>query len=412
MSLERPPGAGVKAAVIGTGFIGTVHCEAVRRAGAQLVGILASTPARSRQAAERLGTRAFDSIEDLLASDADIVHVASPNALHAGHSLEALRAGKHVVCEKPMAVGYDQALTMHTAAAEAGLIAALCYNQRFYPQIHQARELVAQGRIGKPHLVHGHYLQDWLLLDTDWNWRLDTSVSGPLRAVADIGSHWLDAAQFVTGSDVVAVFAELQTLHPQRRRPNTTQVTFSTKNSGDTSTVAVTSEDSALILLRFADSSRGCLVVSQVAAGHKNQMDLEVNGSTGSLQWNSQTPDRLVLGRRHGGNVVNLRDPASLHESAATITFYPSGHVEGFAETFRGLFERVYADVASGHPCAEPAYPTFSDGLRALAVEEAVLRSDQTGQWQAVTGQSDEASAPVPPVDLLNECQDHGRTWG
>ena len=394
MSMATPSMVGVKAAVIGTGFIGTVHSEAVRRVGAELSGVLSSGRDSTAAAAKRLGTRPFGSLDELLSSDVDVVHVASPNALHSSHSLAALKAGKHVICEKPMAVGLEEAEDMQKAATESGLVAALCYNQRFYPQLHQAAELVATGGIGEPHLIHGRYLQDWLLLKTDWNWRLDPALAGPLRAVADIGSHWLDAAQFILGSPIVEVYAELHTLHMERLRPTAGGTTFSSASRGGANLVSVTSDDSASILLHFANGCRGSVLISQVAAGHKNLMDLEVDGTRASLQWNSQEPDVLVHGRRDHGNIVTLREPATLLPGAQAVTFYPGGHVEGFGETFRGLFERVYTDVVGGGPSPTPAYPTFADGRQALAIEAAISRSSASGRWAPVPVTTPELGVP------------------
>jgi len=398
MTVRATPRGRVKAAVIGAGFIGTVHSEAIRRVGADLCGVLASGAESTARAARRLGTRPFGSMEELLCSDVDVVHVASPNGLHSSHALAALQAGKHVICEKPMAVTLDEAEAMHEAATRSGLVAALCYNQRFYPQVHQVAEVIANGGIGTPHLVHGRYLQDWLLLATDWNWRLDPALGGPLRAVADIGSHWLDAAQFVVGSPIVEVFAELHILHHHRERPPSNPATFTATTPSGGSMSPVTSEDSAVILLHFANGCRGSLLVSQVSAGHKNLMDLEVDGTNGSLRWNSQEPDVLVHGSRTDGNTLTFRDPATLEPSAKAITFYPGGHIEGFGETFRGLFERVYADVASGRRPTRPAYPTFADGVRSLAIEAAVLQSHTSGRWTPVAQGSPVRERTVEPT--------------
>lgn len=374
----------IKAGVVGTGFIGTVHAEAIRRTGAQLVGVVASNPESGERAAARMGTQAFASLDDLLAVDVDVVHVTSPNAFHADQAIACLRAGKHVVCEKPLATTLDEAIAMKQVADETGLVNALNFNIRFYPQIHEARARVAAGDVGKPILVHGHYIQDWLLYDTDWNWRLETAAGGETRAISDIGSHWLDAMTFVTGEPITQVSAELHTVHPVRRRPAGEVVTFTKTEADELIEVDVTSDDIALVHLRFANGARGSVVVSQVSAGRKNLLEWEVDGTAGSLAWNSERPDELWLGHRDEPNGTYFRNPGSLSEAAAAITFYPGGHVEGFGETFRGLFERVYADIRAGRPSEKPAYPDFADGVTGLKVEEAIRRSAASGNWENV----------------------------
>lgn len=375
----------ITAAVCGTGFIGTVHAEGIRRAGGRVLGVLGSTPASTARAADRLDTDAFASFDAVLASDADVVHIATPNVLHAEQALAALAAGKHVVCEKPLTTDVADARRLVAAAQASGLVHATCFNFRFYPLVHEARARVAAGDAGDVHLVTGSYLQDWLLYDTDWNWRLDDAVGGATRAVADIGSHWFDLAQFVTGQPITRLFADLQTVHRTRRRPGGEVETF-TRTTGPRREVAVSTDDAASVLLRFANGAHGSMTASQVSPGQKNNLSIEVDGGAGSLAWSSVTPDQLWLGHRDRPNESLFRDPGALHPSAAAITFYPIGHVEGFAESFRGLLERVYADVASGGPRPDPAYPTFADGLRGMAIDDAVRRSAAAGTWIDVEG--------------------------
>lgn len=378
-------GGPVKAAVIGTGFIGLVHAEAVRRAGGHLAGVLGSAPERAAAPADRLGVPAYRDMTELLDSDVDVVHIATPNHLHAEQAAAVLEAGKHVVCEKPLTTNLADARRLRSVAEERGLVNALCFNLRFYPLIHHARSMVAADAIGAPRLVTGSYLQDWLLYETDWNWRVETALAGQTRAVADIGSHWLDATSWVIGEPIEAVYAQLHTFVPTRIKPSGSRETFSAgagAGTGPTGTpVSIDTDDAAQVLLRYAGGARGAMTVSQVSAGRKNSMSFEVDGSTAALSWASQNPDELWIGHRDRPNEVHHRDPVTLSETAAEITFYPGGHVEGFGETFRGLFERVYQDVATGSPSAEPAYPTFTDGLRALAVEEAIRISAAQDRW-------------------------------
>jgi predicted dehydrogenase len=331
--------------------------------------------------------RVYDDLEELCADDTvDAVHVTSPNHLHFPQVRALIAAGKHVVCEKPLALSAEDGAVMLADAARAGVVHAVCFNIRFNPVVHHARAMVREGQIGTPRLVHGSYLQDWLLLDTDWNWRLDPAASGRLRAVADIGSHWLDLVSFVTGAQVSEVFADLTTFLPVRRRPTDSVQTFTADRIGEVprEDVAVASEDAAGILLRFDDGARGVLTVSQVSAGRKNALSFEVSGSTSGLAWNSEDPERLWIGHRGAFNELLLRDATLMSPEAGSITHYPGGHAEGFAESFLGLVETVYAAIADGRQPQHPAFPTFADGLEGLHLEDAVLASHESGRWAPV----------------------------
>jgi predicted dehydrogenase len=375
----------VRAAVIGTGFIAALHIDALRRVGVQVAGVLT----RDAEAARASGhyPRVYGDLDELCADDGvDVVHVTSPNALHFPQVSALVAAGKHVVCEKPLALTAEDGAVMLEAAERAGVVHAVCFNIRFNPVVHHARSMVRDGQVGAPRLVHGSYLQDWLLLDTDWNWRLDPAASGRLRAVADIGSHWLDLVSFVTGARITEVFADLHTFLPVRRRPTGSVETFTADRLGEVEReeVQVSSEDAASILLRFDNGARGVLTVSQVSAGRKNALSFEVSGSTAGLAWNSEDPERLWIGRRGGFNELLLRDATLMSADAQRITHYPGGHAEGFAESFLGLVETVYAAVLDGRQPADPDFPTFADGVEGLHLEDAVLASNDTGRWAPV----------------------------
>jgi predicted dehydrogenase len=377
--------ADVRAAVIGTGFIAGLHIDALRRIGVQVAGVLTRDAASSRAGGRY--ERVYEDLDELCAdAGIDVVHVTSPNALHFPQVRALVAAGKHVVCEKPLALTAEDGAVMLAEAERAGVVHAVCFNIRFNPVVHHARSMVRDGEIGVPRLVHGSYLQDWLLLDTDWNWRLDPAASGRLRAVADIGSHWLDLVSFVTGARVTEVLADLHTFVPKRRRPTGSVETFTADSIGDVEReeVEVASEDAAGILLRFDNGVRGVLTVSQVSAGRKNALSFEVSGSSAGLAWNSEDPERLWVGRRGALNELLLRDATLMSPDARRITHYPGGHAEGFAESFLGLVETVYAAVLEGRQPAEPDFPTFADGLEGLHIEDAVLASHESGRWVPV----------------------------
>jgi predicted dehydrogenase len=377
----------IKAGVVGVGFIGVAHVEALRRLGVDVVGVVGSSPERARAKAEAANLpKVFDNVEAMAADpDIDVIHVASPNHAHADQVRIVLDGGKHVVCEKPLGLSSEETADLVGRAAASGLINAVCFNIRFYPNCHQAMSMVAGGDLGEPRLITGGYLQDWLLLDTDWNWRLEPEKAGELRAVADIGSHWLDLARFITGAKVTEVMADLHTLVPVRRHPAGPVETFAAA-SADEELIeeAMTSDDAAGVLLRFDNGARGVVTISQVSAGRKNSVSIEVDGSDSALSWYSETPDHLWVGHRGRANEILQRDPSLASPDAARVIGYPGGHVEGYPDTFRALFAEVYADVMTGGPSATPRYPTFADGHDALLVTEAISRSSQEQRWVTV----------------------------
>jgi predicted dehydrogenase len=373
----------IGAAVIGTGFIGTVHVEALRKIGVQVRGVLGSTPERSAARADALGVRhAYASLDEILADPSvDVVHVTSPNHLHVPQASAILTAGRHVVCEKPLAMTARESAALTAQAAASGLVNAVNFNIRFYPLHQHVREIVAAGDLGDVRLVTGHYFQDWLLHDTDWNWRLDPDQGGALRAVGDIGSHWLDLMAFVTGQPIVSVMADLATFVTARQEPTRPVETFSTERSGDTVTRPMGTEDTAMILLRFANGARGSVAVSQISAGRKNSLQWEIDGSEAAAAWDAETPDHLWIGHRDQPNELLLRNPALMGAAGRTAAALPGGHVEGFGDTFAALFRAIYADIAIGRPNADPPYATFAAGHDEMLVNDAIAESARLGRW-------------------------------
>jgi predicted dehydrogenase len=373
----------VRAGVVGTGFIGTVHVEALRRLGVEVVGVVGSSPERAR--AKALAP-VVEGYEQLLADDrVDVVHLTTPNHLHYPQVKQALEAGKHTVCEKPLAMTSEQSAELVELARQSGLVHCTNFNIRFYPQVRQARALVAEGALGTVWNVHGGYLQDWLQLPTDWNWRLEPEKGGTLRAVADIGSHWLDLVQFVTGTRIESLLADLATAIPVRQRPAGEVETFAGADDVEREAAEMTTEDVAHILLRFENGTRGSLVVSQVSAGRRNSLRFEVDGSKGAVAWDSERHEELWLGHRGRPNELLLRDPALLAPEARSGTRLPAGHAEGFAETFKELYRTVYTAAAAGEPPDEPDYPTFVDGHWENVLGDAVALSNRERRWVEVT---------------------------
>jgi predicted dehydrogenase len=373
----------LRAGVVGTGFIGVVHVEALRRLGVEVVGVVGSSPERARA---KVLAPVYDTYEELLADErVDVVHLTTPNHLHHAQVKRALEAGKHVVCEKPLAMTSEQSAELVELAERSGLVHCTNFNIRFYPQVQHARAHLHSGAIGSVWSVHGGYLQDWLLLPTDWNWRLEPEKGGELRAVGDIGSHWLDLLQFVTGMRVESLLADLATTIPVRRRPTGEVETFAAAADVEREDTAMSTEDLAHILLRFEGGARGSLVVSQVSAGRKNSLRFEVDGSKGALAWDSERHEELWLGHRGKANELLLRDPAAFAPEASGRTHLPAGHAEGFGETFKELYRAVYTAVAEGAPPDEPDYPTFVDGHWENVLGDAVARSNRERRWVEVT---------------------------
>ncbi|HSO29836.1 MAG TPA: Gfo/Idh/MocA family oxidoreductase [Candidatus Sulfomarinibacteraceae bacterium] len=369
--------------MIGTGFIGTVHVEALRRIGVDVRGVLGSSPERTRARADSLGVRhAYPGLDELLADPrVDVVHVTSPNDLHLPQARAALAAGKHVVCEKPLAMTALESSELVALAAETGRVNATNFNIRYYPLNQHVRDLVAAGGLGEVRLVTGRYFQDWLLYESDWNWRLQPERGGALRAVGDIGSHWLDLMTFVTGQRVRSVMADLSTFIPTRHEPTGPVETFSTERPSDTAPRRIATEDAAMILLRFDGGARGAVGISQISPGRKNSLQYEIDGSASAWAWDSEQPDQAWIGHRDRPNEILIRNPALMNSGGRAAAALPGGHVEGFFDTFCAHFRAVYADVGAGRPASRPAYPTFADGHDEMLVNDAIARSAGEGRW-------------------------------
>ncbi len=377
----------IGAAVIGTGFIGTVHVQMLRRLGVQVRGVLGSSPERGKLRATEIGIpRAFVSLDELLADDSvDAVHVTSPNHAHFDQVNAILDAGKHVICEKPLAMDSRQSAQMVEKARNSGKLAAVCYNIRFYPLNQQARGMIEAGDLGDVRFITGHYHQDWLAEPTDWNWRLEAEMGGALRSVGDIGTHWVDLTSFISGLRAQSVMAELATFLPERRRPTGPVETFS-QGAGETEAVAVDTDDAAMILIRYANGARGVMSTSQINRGCKNSLKWDIAGSRASAAWNSETPDHLRIGHRNGPNQTLMRDFTLMNEHGVAAASLPPGHVEGFADSFFGFFRAVYSDMARGGSKAGSMWASFEDGHYEMCFCDAVLKSSREGRWVDLDG--------------------------
>lgn len=355
--------SGYRAGIIGTGFMGRVHTRAIRSAGGTVIGAVGSTPAKGGEFTAEIGAvRGFDTAEAMFADpEVDVVHICTPNHLHEALATAAIAAGKHVVCEKPLSVDADSAASMARAAADAGLVATVPFVNRFHPLMREARHLINEGAIGRLTLAHGSYLQDWLLLPEDDNWRVQARLGGPLRAFGDIGSHWCDLLEFVTGDRIRRVNAQLSTVHSDRTGP-------------------VDTEDIATVQFGTESGAIGIAVISQVSAGRKNRMLLELSGTDATLSFDQEQPEVLWLGRRDRSSLL-VRDPEVMGPEATRLSRVPAGHAQGYQDCFNAFVADTAAAVAGAVP---DGLPDFAAGARAAVLAEAVLSSARTGNWVEV----------------------------
>lgn len=375
-------------AVVGTGFIGPVHVEGLRRAGLNVVGILGSTMEKSQAAAQSLGIpKPYHDLDEVLSdSNVQSVHITTPNRFHFDQASQVIHAGRHVMCEKPLAMDSKESAELVRLAAQSGVVAGVNYNVRYYPLCREAAERRRTGQLGRIFHVAGSYVQDWLFHPTDFNWRVLAADGGQLRAVADIGTHWLDLIRHITGLEVAEVCADLQTVYPERQRPTGGVETFSSKLAAPSATqpVGIDTDDYGCVMLRFENGARGVVWVSQVTAGRKNCLRFEIAASKQALAWNSESPNDLWIGHRDQSNETLIRDPGLLSPGARAIANYPGGHNEGFPDTFKQCFREFYAYITAGDFAAPRPFPTFTDGHREILMCEAILASHHKRGWVGV----------------------------
>ena len=379
----------IKVGVIGTGFIGPAHVEALRRLNMIDVIALADIDDEVAQSkAAMLGVeQAYGDYKELLKNaDIQAVHICTPNYLHYDMVKKALMAGKHVVCEKPLAVSVKEAEELVELAEQKGLVNAVHFNVRYYPLMRQVKMMVKNGDVGEIFAIHGSYLQDWLFFPTDYNWRLEPSLSGQSRAVADIGSHWMDLIEYISGLKIAEVFADFATFHKTRKKPLKPVETYAGKvlQPEDYADISINTEDYATVLFKFENDARGVMTVNQVAAGRKNRIYFEVDGSKEAIAWESENPNHIWIGKRDGNNEVLMRDPSLVYPETRDLISFPGGHNEGFPDTSKQMFREIYAYMTSDDKASEPPFPTFKDGLRELVLCEKIMESHEKGRWVTI----------------------------
>lgn len=381
----------ITAGIIGIGFIGRGHVEALRRLGYIDIAIACrgGEEEAKAKADELCIDKYFGSYDELIADpDIDVIHICTPNSQHYEQAKAALVAGKHVFCEKPLTVTAEQAKDLVQIAQEKNLVAAVHFNKRFYPLIYQAKAMFESGEIGEVLAINGSYNQDWLLYETDYNWIVESKYSGHSRVVDDLGSHWFDLTKFITGVRISKVFADYATFFPTRKKPLKPVETFAGKmdNPEGVSDVEVTTEDYAGVLLRYDNGARGSFTTSQSLAGRKNRCYFEIFGTKRSLFWDEEKPNELWVGSREEGNMLIMKDPSLLDESAVEFSSYPGGHNEGFNDTSKQFFGKFYGYILNdGKGKGEKeSFPTFEDGYRQALICEKIFESQQKEKWVAV----------------------------
>jgi predicted dehydrogenase len=371
----------LKVAIFGIGFMGRVHTEALRRLGnVEVVGVAGRTAAAAQKFADAMAIeRATGNYQDLLADpELNAIHICTPNELHFPMAQAAMQAGKHVLCEKPLASTIAEANAMLALAKEKGLAHCTLYNVRAYPQVQNMRRMREAGELGDVQVVQGTYSQDWLLYDTDWNWRIE---SGPSRTFADIGTHWCDLAEHITGRQITSLCADLTTFLDTRKKPKGSVETFTGKTlqPSEYDEVAIRTEDFGAMIFAMGEKTKGSLTVSQVSVGRKNRLFIEIFGTKASVAWNAECPDELWIGHRNSPNQIVVKDPSLLTSGATSWADLPGGHSEGYDDTFKQIFRRFYRRVAD--ETAPIEYPTFEDGIRQMRVLDAVLESSRKRAW-------------------------------
>jgi predicted dehydrogenase len=374
-----------RAGVIGTGFIGVAHVEALRRLGNVEVAAIANLVDAKEKAAMMNIPNWFDNYQEMINTiELDVVHICTPNNTHYEIAMYAMTKGLHVICEKPFTTTVKEAEELLRFAKEKGVVHAVNFHNRFNPMIYQLKKMVEGGEFGHVFSIHGGYIQDWLLYDTDYNWRIRSEESGKTRAVADIGSHWIDTVENVSGLTVIDVFAEFVTVHKKRKKLLQSVETFSTEEfkPEDYEEVPIDTEDIAYLMFRFNNGAKGNAVISQMVAGRKNKISILLSGTKQSAEWDSENSNEMLLGRRDGFNQVVVKDPGVLHKDTRTIVSYPGGHVEGFPDTFKQCFTQIYRSIEDSTSLKD--YATFEDGLKGMILCEKIFESAYKGQWITV----------------------------
>jgi predicted dehydrogenase len=377
----------INAGIIGTGYIGPAHIEALRRLGnVEVLAVAEANQELADQKARQLSiNKAYGDYHDMINDpEIDVIHNCTPNFMHYKVNCEILEAGKHVISEKPLATTSEESGKLVKLAAEKGLVNAVNFNYRYYPLVQQAAAMVKNGELGNVFAVQGCYMQDWLLYDTDWSWRLDPKMAGTSRVMGDIGSHWFDLIQFVTGKRITEVFSDLLTLHEYRKKPTVAVETFAGKEltPDQYEKVKIESEGYGHVLVRFDDGTKGMACISQVSAGRKNHIVFELEGTKKAIWWDHERPNELMTGNRNVPNQLMFKDAVQMDDDIKDYAHYPAGHNEGYPTCVKNFCRNVYRHIADRSRKID--FATFADGHNADVIVEAVMKSHKTQRWEQV----------------------------
>lgn len=385
----------IQVGIVGMGYIGESHIEAVRRIGLCELAAVADTDAGlARKKAEAYGiAKCYETVEELLADpEIQAVHNCTPNHLHLEINRKIIESGKHLFSEKPLAVNYAQAAELRELGGRhPEVVAAVNFNYRMNPLVQEMRRRVERGELGDIRLASGCYLQDWLIYDTDYNWRMEPEVGGASRAIADIGSHWMDAFQHITGHRIVRVMADLETVIPIRKKPKRQTETFTSAAAGEYEERPISTEDYGAVLFRSDQGACGVFHVSEVSAGHGCYFTIELNGAKASLRWNQEENDRLWVGCRDGDNKLIIRDPNHISPEVRQYTALAKGHPEGWNDAFKNNIKSFYQFIADGRDQRRelPDFATLSQAAEIVRLTEAILESNSKKQWITIEKEGD-----------------------
>lgn len=381
----------IKMGLIGAGFIGPAHVEAVRRLGyVDVIALSELDQELADQKATQLSIpKAYSDYHALLENkEIQVIHNCTPNFQHFEVIKAAIENGKHIISEKPLTLRSDQSAELVKLANEAGIINAVNFCYRHYPLVQQVRAMIDNGDVGKIYSVHGSYLQDWLLYEYDYNWRLEPQIGGKSRAIADIGSHWCDTVQFATSLKITEVMADLMTVLPIRKKPKSTRETFTSNelHQDEYEEKHITTEDYGSVLFTLENGAKGVFIVSQVSAGRKNRLYFEIDGATKAVAWNQEQPNFLWIGQRERPNQYLIKDSSLLYPTAQAFTDYPGGHNEAYPDILKMFLRNVYSFIISQKDPgrAHPNFPTFKDGHDEVLITDAILKSNNTRKWVTV----------------------------
>ncbi|MGM7701596.1 Gfo/Idh/MocA family protein [Pseudalkalibacillus sp. Hm43] len=377
----------LKAGIIGTGFSAMSHLEAVKRLpNVDVVAIASSQMEKAKSVAQHYNIdKAYDNVSDLIQDpDVDVIHNCSSNQLHYPFNRAVLEAGKHLLSEKPLAMNVEESNELLELSKKVGSVSTVCFNYRHFPIVHEMKTQLSTGEHGRMNLVYGGYVQDWCLYETDYSWRMDPEKNGPSRAIADIGSHWCDTIQYVTGQKIVEVFADLKTVHPVRKKPKQEVATFGANQTAETEDVNIGTEDYGSVLVHFNNGMHGVFTVSQVSPGRKNKFYFDITTEHTTFSWDQEKPNRLWIGKRNEANQELVKDPGLLSTGAADLAHYPGGHQEGWPDGLKNLMIDFYSTI-EGNKGRDASFATLEDGHRIMLLIEAILESHQTKKWVKIS---------------------------